>query len=82
MTGIERIEEIRARLAKATPSTVLFSPWGESDAYRDTVHFFSRSDTDIRDLLAEVEWLRGALESIAGIPSYWEATIARKALEG
>ena len=37
---------------------------------------------DIRDLLAEVEWLRGALESIAGIPSYWEATIARKALEG
>jgi len=54
----ERIAEIEARLAKATPSTVLFSPWGESDAYRDTVHFFSRSDTDIRDLLAELERLR------------------------
>jgi len=64
MTGIERIEEIRARLAKATPSTVLFSPWGESDAYRDTVHFFSRSDTDIRDLLAEVRRQKERVEEL------------------
>jgi len=69
MTGIERIEEIRARLAKATPSTVLFSPWGESDAYRDTVHFFSRSDTDIRDLLAEVERLRERAVKLEGLLS-------------
>ena len=70
----ERIAEIEARLAKATPSTVMFLPWGESDAYSDTVHFFIRSDTDIRDLLAEVrrqkeriEKLEVALEFYAGV---------------
>jgi len=71
MTDAERIAEIEARLAKATPSTVLFSPWGESDAYRDTVHFFSRSDTDIRDLLAEVRRQKERIEKLEGALEFY-----------